>query len=316
MFDFSRCLTGWIRGFVLLIGWGLLALLTACATEPPPTAAAAQPTFTATLPLAPTGITETTDGNAAAASPTPTLAPSSTPTPTTTLTPTNTATPLPTATPSPTLTPTITPTPTETITPSPTPIPIRPIADLPNHLGSEVTIIGQVTATASFSAGYRFTITDNTGQVTLLMWGNVYDNCWAAPTLNIGATVRATGVVGQFQGEWQVVPDFGGDVRVTAVGTVPPVQSIGNLGEFMGQRVTIMGQVTRADSNSSGARIFIADESGEILIFIWHNTLERIANNAALSVPGTRVKVVGFVQEYRGNREIIPALPYDVELLP
>ncbi len=177
-------------------------------------------------------------------------------------------------------------------------------------------MVGQVVATASFSGGYKFTLSDGTGQVTLLMWSNVYDNCWDAPTLNLGATVEATGTAGQFEGEWQVEPDFGGDVKVTSAGSLPPVQPIGSLGDVMGQRVTISGQISRVEGTSSGAKLFVADDSGEVLVFVWNNTLDRITHNTQLGVPGTRVQVVGYVQLFRSNREIVPVLPYDVTVLP
>ena len=51
-------------------------------------------------------------------------------------------------------------------------------------------------------------------------------------------------------------------------------------------------------------------------VFIWRTILDRIPKaNPALGTAGTRVRVVGVVQEYRGNLEIVPALPYDVEVL-
>ncbi len=176
--------------------------------------------------------------------------------------------------------------------------------------------MGRVIATASFSAGYKFTLSDDSGSVTLLMWHNVYDDCWDAPRLNLGATVRASGRVGQFGTEWQVVPRWGGDVKVTAVGELPPQQPIGTLGDFMGQRVTIVGQILRVEGTGNGAKLFVGDESGEILVFVWQSTLDRIRNNVVLGQPGTRVRVVGYVQEFRSNREIVPTLPFDVEVLP
>lgn len=148
------------------------------------------------------------------------------------------------------------------------------------------------------------------------MWHNVYDDCWDAPKLNMGATLRATGRVGQFEGEWQVVPRFGGNVKVSTLGSLPPVQPIGSLGDFMGQRVTIVGQISRVESTRNGPKLFVSDESGEIVVFVWNSTLDRIKNNTALGVAGTRVRVVGYVQEFRSNREIVPTLPYDVEVLP
>ena len=61
---------------------------------------------------------------------------------------------------------------------------------------------------------------------------------------------------------------------------------------------------------------FAFADSGEILVFVWRNILDRVQNNAALGIPGTRVRVTGVVQEFRSNREIVPTLPYDIVVLP
>jgi DNA/RNA endonuclease YhcR with UshA esterase domain len=256
----------------------------------------------------------------AVATPQPTAAPTCQPTPTplhTTSTPTpHTPTPIPT----PPHTPTHIPSPTAVAPPTPTlsPTPavvVQPIGGLSAaHVGQEVTVSGQVVDTASFAQGFKFTLDDGSGQIVLLMWQNVYDDCWDAPQLNLGATVRAEGEVGEFEGALQIAPNFGGDVKVTAPGS-PFVaqQAIGAINAYLGQRVTIVGEILRVEGTGSGAKIFVGDETGETLVFIWNNVLERIPNNQALGTPGTRVRVAGVVQEYRGNLEVVPVLPYDVE---
>ncbi len=184
------------------------------------------------------------------------------------------------------------------------------------QVGQEVTLSGQVVDTASFAQGFKFTLDDGSGQIVLLMWHNVYDDCWDAPQLNIGATVQVKGEVGQFEGQLQVEPNFGGDVKVTTSGGSFASQvEIASVGAYLDQRVTIVGQVLRVEGVSSGVKIFVGDETGETLVFIWNNVLERVANNQALGVPGTRVRVVGLVQEYRSNLEIVPVLPVDVVVL-
>lgn len=299
--------------FVLFFNVYFLSACTSSSSIPPTPSPAAATAISAAATPTPT--------SSSTATMLPTSTPSATPTPSLTATPippSATPTITPTATPAATATssPTATPWPTHTPIPQPTTVPFLPISDISAHPGNEVTVSGQVVATASFAGGYKFTLSDGSGQVTLLMWSHVYDNCWDAPTLNLGATVQATGMVGQFEGEWQIEPDFGGDVTVAAAGGLPPVQAIGSLGDYMGQRVTIIGQISRVEGTRSGAKLFVADDSGEVLVFVWNNTLDRINNNTLLGVPGTRVQVVGYVQEFRSNREIIPALPYDVTVLP
>ena len=221
--------------------------------------------------------------------------------------------PLPTASPLPTETPPPTATPYPTAVPQPATI---PLSDIAAHMGEEVTVIGRVTAVSSFAGGYTFRLNDENGRLTLLMWNNVYDDCWDAPQLNIGATVQATGEIGEYEGEMQIAPNFGGDVKVTIAGAASALAyPIGELGNHIDERVTVTGSVVRVEGAGSGTKIFIADDTGEVLIFIWQNTLDRVPHNTALGGAGTRVRVTGVVQLYRSNREIVPVLPYDVVVL-
>lgn len=239
---------------------------------------------------------------------TPTVAPSPTPLP-----PTPTATPKPRSTLTPTPSPTPEPSPTPP-PPTPTPVPVTPIGRLPEHMGQEVTVEGQVVSAASFSKGFKFTLDDGTGQVVLLMWHNVYDDCWDARKINIGARVRATGTVGTYENELQIVPDWGRQVKAlrAAAPSVParPIASI--TAADQGQRVMIEGTVARIEKGESNIRLFVQDGSGEMLVFLWPNIYERIPNRERLDVSGTPVQVVGTVQVYKGTLEVIPVLPYDV----
>lgn len=310
---------GWIVGGLLV---ALLGLAACSSAEPTP--ATAQVSAVEEETAIPTNTTAPTS------TPLPSATSTFTPTQTSAPTETATVTAVPSDTPTATAAATATPPPSATATrvlvpantPSPAATATEAVADLAigslaEHMGEEVTVNGTVVSTGSFSAGFRFTLSDGTGQVTLLMWHNVYDDCWDAPQLNRGATVRATGEVGTFEGELQIVPNFGGDVKVTAVGgPFAPARNIGDLGNHLNELVQITGQIVRLESTGGGPKIFVADDTGEIVVFVWNNILDRVPNNVALGVPGTRVRVVGVVQEYRSNREIVPALPYDIEVLP
>lgn len=230
------------------------------------------------------------------------------PTPTTTHTPTATIMPTATITPS----PSATPRPAATATPS-----IRTISSLDPTMPEEVMLRGQIVAAASFSHGYRFTLDDGSGRITLLLWHNVYDDAWDAPQLNLGATVRVNGRTNLFNNELQIEPRFGSQVRVEIPATPGGTpRAIGDLAHHMGELVVITGTIERVAASSAGVRLFVRDDSGEIAVFIWNNTLERVANNTALGEPGTAVRVHGWVQEFRSNREVVPVLPVDVVVLP
>jgi DNA/RNA endonuclease YhcR with UshA esterase domain len=185
------------------------------------------------------------------------------------------------------------------------------------NIGAEVSVQGEVVAAASFSKGFTFTLDDGTGQIELLMWHNVYDDCWDALGINLGAEVQATGEVGLYEGTLQIEPNFGGDVKaVTGATAVAPVRDIGSLsGSDEGSRVMIEGQVLRVEGLSSAVKVSLGDETGEVVIFIWRNVLDRIADNTGLGTEGSRVRVVGVVGIYRSNLQVAPTLPNDVTVL-
>jgi DNA/RNA endonuclease YhcR with UshA esterase domain len=206
--------------------------------------------------------------------------------------------------------------PTVVATPTPLPV-IGSISDVTREVvGRSATLTGQVIDTASFSRGFKFTLDDGTGQILLLTWHDVYDECPDAADLNLGASVSVTGKISEYEGQLQIEPGRATDMQVISAG-VPFLapQATNAIGAHFGQRVTISGRVTRSDETNSGLRLYVADDTGEALVFIWNNILERVRNPAGLVTPGAQVRIAGMVQEYRGEIEIVPALPYDLEVL-
>jgi len=250
-----------------------------------------------------------------------TAAPTDRPPPTATLPPTPTATAAATSTPEPTPPPTEPPPPTLTPTPAATPTPevtLTPIGQITaERVGEEVTVEGTVVDAESFSAGFKFTLRDNTGEIALLMWHNVYDDCWDAAEINLGATVRASGEIGQYEQELQIEPSFGGDVKaIEGAYAWAPSREIGSLSEAdEGQRVMIEGQVVRTEGLSSAVKVFVGDETGVVMVFIWRTILDRIPENTGLGTEGTQARIVGTVKVYNNMLEVAPTLPYDVVVL-
>lgn len=206
------------------------------------------------------------------------------------------------------------------LAPTETPAPTRvfvPIGELhAGRIGETATIAGQVTDTAGFSGGFKLTLDDGTGQIVLLTWHNIYDALQNPEQLNIGATVHITGEISQFEGELQIEPHTATDVEVTVPGAPSaPRREIGSVADHLGQRITVIGETVRTQETGYGSKVYVGDDTGEALVYIWANILERIPNHQALGKAGTNVRIVGVVQEYRGDLEIVPALPTDVEVL-
>ena len=163
---------------------------------------------------------------------------------------------------------------------------------------------------ASFSRGFKLTLDDGTGRIVLAIWHEVYDDCWDAEKTNRGAWLRASGEVAVYEGELQLQPDGGADVKaIQAAAAWAPQRAIGSLiSADVGQRVMIEGQVLRVQGFSSGVSVSVGDETGEVVVYLWRNILDRVASNTSLGTPGSRVRVAGTVGVYRDNLEIKPAL--------
>ena len=267
------------------------------------------PSVTATIP--PSATTTPPPSNTP---PPPTQTPLPTHTQPPTITPTPTNTPLPTQTPLPTATPPPTNTPLPTATPKPINVPINTLTDGMQN----VTVIGNVVGTASFSRGFKFTLSDGTGQVTMVLWDNIYDVLPNPATLNYGARVQVKGDVSSFEGERQIEPSGEWDVTILQAGGLGAgVRAINEVTmEHVGWRIAVAGTIQSVSENSGGIKLTISDDTGQIEIFIWHNVFNRIPNNGVLRNAGTRIQLAGRVQEFRGGLEIVPALPYDVQILP
>jgi len=240
------------------------------------------------------------------------------------LPPTRTPPASPTAEPSPTPSPTPSSTsPPPTATPSPEPSRTAEATALPigqlhaGMVGQEVTVEGAVVDAVSFSAGFKFTLDDGSGQVVLLMWHDVYDDCWDAPGINRGAWVRATGEVGEYEGVLQVEPHWGSAVKaLQPAGPWAEPRQLGTLsGGDEGRRAMIEGEVVRTGGQENWVEVAVSDGTGEIVVFIWRNILERIPQSVGLGTPGSRVRIVGTVQVYQSNLELVPSLPCDVVVL-
>ena len=101
--------------------------------------------------------------------------------------------------------------------PSPRPADL-PIAIGPIALGDvngTLTVEGRIAAVDVFSKGKRLTVSDGAGSITLLLWQNVLNYVPHADPLAAGAPIRVTGLIQEYQGALEIVPQVGFDVIVT-----------------------------------------------------------------------------------------------------
>jgi DNA/RNA endonuclease YhcR with UshA esterase domain len=176
-----------------------------------------------------------------------------------------------------------------------------------------VQVGGAVTEASNFSAGFKLTLNDGTGQIALVLFENVFDSLAKPADVNVSATLTVTGRVEEFNGELEVIPSSGGAVKV---GALPKREAKAyKLGAITGNDhnavVQIEGQVAAIDKFENGLDVLVKDDSGAQMVRLWNVVAERVP----LKV-GDAVRVVGRVRAARNRGITIDvALPSDVTVV-
>jgi DNA/RNA endonuclease YhcR with UshA esterase domain len=183
-------------------------------------------------------------------------------------------------------------------------------------VGRVVTLRGALGPPDPFSAGVKFPLDDGTGQIVLLLWSDVYER--APEGLGAGARVIVRGEVAEYRGALELIPRNAGEIQVTGQGQPPiPTPTVWPPAEVEARAV---GDVTPADVGaillltgalgepqtfSQGVKFPLGDATGTIVLLLWQNVYDAIPD-ADLLAAGARVEVVGRIEEYQGDLEIIP----------
>jgi DNA/RNA endonuclease YhcR with UshA esterase domain len=179
----------------------------------------------------------------------------------------------------------------------------------PADVGRMVTLHGVVGPAEPFSSGVRYTLSDGTGEITLLLWSNVVEEAPAG--LVGGAEVRVLGQIAEYKGTLEIIPRQGSDLEVLGQGTLPTPtpEAITPIGEITteqeGQILTVEGTLGDVETFSSGLRGPLQDDSGEILLLLWQNVVDAYPDADRLAA-GVRVRITGEIVVYQGTLEIVP----------
>jgi DNA/RNA endonuclease YhcR with UshA esterase domain len=238
------------------------------------------------------------------------------------------ASPAPTTTPTsqPTTEPTATPTtestaestPSPTSPPSPTPAPAVESISIGEittaDVGSTLTIAqASIADVTYFSKGIKYTLTDGSGSIVLLVWQNVVEEIDDRYDLFPGSQVQISGEIDEYQSELEIVPQAGRDVVLLTLGERLPTEerSVGNISASDEGRIFVVeGTVARTESNK-WFKVWLNDGTGEIIIFVPERAVEYLP--AGIDA-GVRLHVTGAVDVYKDELEIIPLAGTDVEV--
>jgi DNA/RNA endonuclease YhcR with UshA esterase domain len=183
----------------------------------------------------------------------------------------------------------------------------KPIGELSaDDVGQRVIVRGSVVEVDAFSSGVKFTLDDGSGTVTLLLWQDVYDALLDPAALDVGAEVRVQGDLSEYENELEVIPELAEDVQVLNAAPAASATEVGALTSAdVGRVVTLRGTLGEREAFSSGVRFPLDDGSGAVILLLWQNVYDEIADVDRLTA-GVRVEVTGQIEEYRGALEIVP----------
>lgn len=216
-----------------------------------------------------------------------------------------------------------------------------------SRVNQRVQVSGQVTRVSKFSQGLRATLADDSGEIVVVLWQDVVDALPNANELQKGAHAAVLGKLTQYRGELEVVPQRASDVKISAavaqnIATPPPAATIepnataepthtprptraptaapvartisSITAADKDARVIVTAKISRASKFSQGMRYTLNDGSGNITLLIWADVLEKMAMRDELKA-GAEVRVIGQVDVFNDELEIIPERAQDVELV-
>jgi DNA/RNA endonuclease YhcR with UshA esterase domain len=179
-------------------------------------------------------------------------------------------------------------------------------------LGQLVAVRGIVTNLELFSSGVKATLDDDSGEVVVLLWQDVYDGLPDPAALDVGAEVRVQGEVSQYRGALELIPELAEDVRVLAAAPLPSAATVGSLtSSDVGRVVTLRGVLGEPDPFSAGVKFELDDGTGKIVLLLWSDVYE----GAPSGLAGAWVEVTGEIEEYRDEMEIVPRNVGEIVLL-
>ena len=182
-------------------------------------------------------------------------------------------------------------------------------------VGRTVQVEGVLQSLRTFSAGVKGVLDDGTGQVTLLLWQDVYDGLDEPEALTPGAVLRVVGEVSEYRGELEIAPQVAADVAVVGRVELPVEEvAIGQLrSDDVGRTVQVAGKITSVELFSKGVKYTLDDGTGSLTLLVWQDLYDQDDRFSTLA-EGFGVRVRGEIAEYQGDLEIIPQVPADVEI--
>lgn len=164
------------------------------------------------------------------------------------------------------------------------------------------------------------TLRDISGAIDVAVSRDLVTLSGVTPTLGVGDPVEVAAAVSRYEDTPQLIPASAADlVQLDHSVPIASAQFIGDLSrEDIGRWFSVSGVVTTVDRFSSGVKLELDDGTGTMAVLLWqdlYGALLKELGDPLWPWVGVRVRAQGCLREYRGELELIPDLPADVEVL-
>ena len=193
----------------------------------------------------------------------------------------------------------------------------RPIGSLtPNDDLAGVRVVGVVRKIDEPYTGLKLiTLRDATGAIDLALPTDFEAAFGATPPLTIGQSIQVLGTVTKYEDTPQIAVRRGADITSLAepveLARFVPLSDITEADT--GKWVRTQGEIAVVTPGDKNTKLTLSDKNQRLTVLIWPDAWATMSQ--ADFEPGAQLAVQGAVSVFRGELEIIPELPSDVEVL-
>jgi DNA/RNA endonuclease YhcR with UshA esterase domain/uncharacterized protein YdeI (BOF family) len=193
-----------------------------------------------------------------------------------------------------------------------------------------VLIRGQIVDKREPFPGFNvWVIADPTGQIDATIPLDVVSLTGPLPDLASGDSVQLSGLITLYRNQPQLTLTSTQTILKLAPGSIvfptpaptpsplpPTLVTINQLSlAFIGSTVMLEGTIQEADDFSQGKHFTFKDDTGQITLLLWQDLIDELTLADQLQV-GIKLRVIGQIEEFNGEMEIIPATSSDLTIIP